>query len=283
MMLNILDYIRANHPDVYDRTRYKIIEISPALATLQNKHLMNSAASRGHIDKVEIINKSIFDWDTYVSSPCFFLALEVFDNFAHDAIRYDPKTEKPLQGNVLIDGNGDFFEVYERKIDAVAQRYLKVRELSSTMPFQSPLRRPGLIKRLTRSTSSIEDDQRMKKQGNLTIPEYIPTRLMQFFDILHNYFPAHRILASDFHSLPDAIVGINGPVVQTRYQRRTIPVSTPFVTIPLLTTSTANVNDASRSSKATLTFSSQPTSKSWKTCTVPLQASSRRCSRTKTS
>lgn len=283
MMLNILDYIRANHPDVYDRTRYKIIEISPALANLQNQHLMKSAASCGHIDKVEIINKSIFDWDTYVSSPCFFLALEVFDNFAHDSIRYDPKTEQPLQGNVLIDGNGDFFEVYERKLDAVAQRYLKVRELSSTMPFQSPLRRPGLIKQLTRSTTSTEDDQRRKKQGNLTIPEYIPTRLMQFFDILHNYFPAHRILSSDFHSLPDAVVGINGPVVQTRYQRRTIPVSTPLVCTFQSSVPRKQVLTKLRFSKGTLISYSQRTSKSWKTCIAPSRANSPRSSRMKRS
>ncbi|KIV99537.1 uncharacterized protein PV09_08838 [Verruconis gallopava] len=231
MMLNILDYIRANHPDVYQRTQYKIIEISSSLATLQNKHLRESATSQGHIDKVEIINRSIFDWDTYVSSPCFFLALEVFDNFAHDAIRYDPKTAEALQGHVLIDGNGDFYEIYEREIDAVALRYLKVRDLAATMPFQTPLRRPGLIRRLLNQKTYTQPQlyRRVRRQGNLTIPEYIPTRLMQFFDILHNYFPAHRLLASDFHTLPDAVVGINGPVVQTRYQRRMIPVSTPLV------------------------------------------------------
>src|SRR5699024_4259349 len=60
-------------------------------------------------------------------------------------------------------------------------------------------------------------------------PEYIPTRLMQFFDILDSYFPAHRLVASDFNVLPDAVPGLNAPVVQTRYKRRTVPVSTPFV------------------------------------------------------
>jgi hypothetical protein len=235
MMLNILDYIRANHPDVYDRTQYKIIEISSSLAHLQNKHLRETAASRGHVDKVQIINRSIFDWDTYVSSPCFFLALEVFDNFAHDAIRYDPKTGEALQGHVLIDGNGDFFEIYERDIDAVALRYLRIRDLAATLPFQTPLWKPNILRRLMgrgqmkQTYTAPQGFQSRRADGNLTIPEYIPTRLMQFFDILHNYFPAHRILASDFHTLPEAVVGINGPVVQTRYQRRMIPVATPLV------------------------------------------------------
>ena len=235
MMLNILDYIRAHHPDVYQRTQYKIIEISSSLASLQNKHLRETAASRGHVDKVTIINRSIFDWDTYVSSPCFFLALEVFDNFAHDAIRYDPVTGEALQGHVLIDGQGDFYEVYEWDIDAVALRYLKIRDLASTLPFNTPLRKPHILKRLLNTgtappqTTPQGFQRRNQRDGNLTIPEYIPTRLMQFFDILHNYFPAHRILCSDFHTLPDAVIGVNGPVVQTRYQRRMIPVSTPLV------------------------------------------------------
>jgi len=46
---------------------------------------------------------------------------------------------------------------------------------------------------------------------------------------LQKYFPAHKLLLSDFHTLPDAVTGINAPVVQTRYQRQTVPVSTPMV------------------------------------------------------
>ncbi|KAI7248305.1 hypothetical protein KC352_g13466, partial [Hortaea werneckii] len=63
----------------------------------------------------------------------------------------------------------------------------------------------------------------------LTLPEYIPTRLMQFFSTLSTYFPNHRLITSDFHSLPQATPGFNAPVVQTRYQRRTVLVRTPLV------------------------------------------------------
>ncbi|TLD25795.1 putative cog1565 domain protein [Venturia nashicola] len=220
MMLNILDHIRDNHPEVYERTKYKIIEISTNLAGLQAQQLKQNIFSRGHMDKVEIINRSIFDWNTYVSSPCFFLALEVFDNFAHDVIRYDPITEQPLQGTVLIDNQGEMHDIYDRQLDTVAQRFLKVRELSARQPYTSPISGPKVLRNLR---------QALPGAPNLTVPEYIPTRLMQFFDILHNYFPAHRILSSDFHKLPQAVKGINAPVVQTRYKRRTIAVSTALV------------------------------------------------------
>ncbi|KAG9233557.1 S-adenosyl-L-methionine-dependent methyltransferase [Amylocarpus encephaloides] len=220
LMLNILDYIRAMDPDVYARTKFKIIEISSNLAKLQQRQLLHNADSKGHFSKVEIINKSVFNWDVVVPEPCFFLAMEVFDNFAHDAIRYDPVSEEPLQGQVLISSSGDFHEFYTPEIDAVASRFLRVRHAATGGRYPHPLNQSKIFQKL-KSLAPLGP--------NLSDPEYIPTRLMLFFDVLGKYFPAHRLLTSDFHSLPDTIKGVNAPVVQTRYQRRTVPVTTPFV------------------------------------------------------
>jgi len=66
-------------------------------------------------------------------------------------------------------------------------------------------------------------------RSNMSMPEYIPTRLMQFFYMLYEKFPNHKLISSDFHKLGDAVEGINAPVVQTRYKRQMIPVSTPLV------------------------------------------------------
>ena len=223
LMLNILDYIRDVEPAVYQRTKYKIIEISSSLATLQANQLLRNAASRGHSSRVEIINKSIFEWDQLVPAPCYFLAMEVFDNFAHDAIRYDPHTEEPLQGTVLIDGKGDFYDFYVPQLDPVAARYLRVRDAATGGRYPHPLPSSRLLRKLRSSVPFMP---------NLSDPEFIPTRLMQFFDILGDYFPQHKLITSDFHSLPDTIKGVNAPVVQTRYQRRTVPVTTPLVSCP---------------------------------------------------
>lgn len=219
MMLNILNFIRDTDYEVYQRTKYKIIEISSSLADIQMKNLMDTLETAGHRDRVEIVNKSIFDWDTYVHSPCFFLALEVFDNFSHDTIRYDWRTGLPQQGGVLIDTDGEFHEYYNTKLDPVAARFLRVRQAAARRPFPSPLGHPYL--RGLRAMSPF--------RGDYTLPEYIPTRMMEFFDVLNQYFPAHRLVASDFNVLPDAVPGINAPVVQTRYKRKTVTVSTPFV------------------------------------------------------
>lgn len=219
LMLNILDYIRDMEPAVYERTKYKIIEISSSLATLQANQLLKDAASRGHANRVEIINKSIFEWDQLVPAPCYFLAMEVFDNFAHDVIRYDPQTEEPLQGTVLIDSKGDFYDFYVPQLDPVAARYLRVRDAATAGRYPHPLPSSRLIRKLRSAIPFMP---------NLSDPEYIPTRLMQFFDILGNHFPQHKLITSDFHSLPDTVKGVNAPVVQTRYQRRTVPVTTPL-------------------------------------------------------
>ncbi|KAI5467287.1 S-adenosyl-L-methionine-dependent methyltransferase [Mariannaea sp. PMI_226] len=220
LMLNILDYIREVDPQVYARTKYNIIEISSSLAALQNHHLLSSAASRGHADKVEIINRSIFDWDQYVPSPCFFLAMEVFDNFSHDGIRYDVTTEEPLQGHVLVDGDGDFYEFYVRELDPIAARFFRVRHAATGGNYPKPYPSNAMLRYLS---------TKMPFAANLSDPEFIPTRLMQFFDVLEKYFPGHRLVTSDFDWLPQAVKGLNAPVVQTRYHRRMVPVTTPLV------------------------------------------------------
>jgi hypothetical protein len=52
---------------------------------------------------------------------------------------------------------------------------------------------------------------------------------MQFFYTLYEKFPNHKLVSSDFHKLADAVEGLNAPVVQTRYKRKMIPVTTPLV------------------------------------------------------
>ena len=218
-MLNVLDYIRDTDPDIYARTRYKIVEISSTLADIQTKNLAHTADARGHTDRVEIINKSILNWDTYVPSPCFVVCLEVVDNFGHDLVRYNRQSKRPEQAAVLIDEDGDMYTTWKKELDPLAERFLHAREAACDFGFPHPLN-----KRPKGFWSS-------RESRAYTNNEYIPSRLLQFLTILQDYFPAHRLLLSDFHTLPDTCspTTINAPVVQTRYQRRTIPVRTPLV------------------------------------------------------
>jgi SAM-dependent MidA family methyltransferase len=68
---NILDFLADEHPEVYERTQYHIVEISEALTTIQKKRLLP------HHPCVNVTHRSIFDWSKPEYAPCFVLALEV--------------------------------------------------------------------------------------------------------------------------------------------------------------------------------------------------------------
>lgn len=216
LMLNVLDYLRREDPQVYARTRYSVVEISPALARLQAARLRAS----GHGARAAVVAGSVLDWRRRVPEPCFLLALEVLDNLAHDGIRYDAASGEPLQAHVLVDAAGDLYELYARPLDPLAARFFRVRHAATAGRYPRPLGDGRLARWLA---------ARLPLAANLSAPEYVPTRLMQLFDVLERYFPAHRLVAADFHSLPHAVDGLNAPVVQTRYRRTTVPVSTPLV------------------------------------------------------
>lgn len=76
-MIDSLKYIRDEHPDVFERTKYRIIEISPALAKIQK----GRAEKEGFGGKVEVINEDVMRWRGGGVEPCFVIALEVFVSF----------------------------------------------------------------------------------------------------------------------------------------------------------------------------------------------------------
>lgn len=79
-MVDSLKYLRSEHPEVFERTKYRIVEISSALAEIQR----GRAEKEGFGDKVEVINEDVFKWghETRVmKDPCYVVALEVFVSF----------------------------------------------------------------------------------------------------------------------------------------------------------------------------------------------------------
>ncbi|KAG0170752.1 hypothetical protein DFQ28_003140 [Apophysomyces sp. BC1034] len=217
LMLNILDYIQKYEPSVYKRTRYNIIEISGKLAERQSERQDVREAKDQHTC-VKIINKSIFDWDIHVPEHCFFLGMEVIDNFAHDLIRYDIETLKPYQALVSTNKDGEYTEVYEPVgNDALISSYLNTRKQTG---YRSPVLSRHLWHKLLRN---------LPLAPNLTAPEFVPTKLFLLLETLKKYFPQHRLVLSDFSELPDAVDGVDAPVVQTRYKGTMVPCSTYMV------------------------------------------------------
>lgn len=246
LMCNILNYIKENQPDVYARTQYKIIEILSQLAEKQYSNALKSKLILQGLDslKLEIINKSIFNWDRIVEDPCFFIALEVFDNFAHDLIRYDNVTGEPYEGHVLIDEHGDFYEFFTPELSYYSNAFLQLREngqypvlkhsdtvlgkietAKSMVPFVT---NKDKIHPLYHSSQKLKTmNYLLPFKDNLTPGEFIPTKLLHFFQILKHKFPQHSLICSDFHFLPNSINGYyNAPVVQTVIQDKMVDITT---------------------------------------------------------
>ncbi|KIK61662.1 hypothetical protein GYMLUDRAFT_42682 [Collybiopsis luxurians FD-317 M1] len=212
---NILDFLSSHYPEVYDRTRYTIIEISGNLVQKQKQKLHRKHPS------VKVVHKSVFHWDVQEPAPCFFLAMEVVDNFAHDLVRYDLDSLQPYQGYVTIDSHGEFDVMYTQAEDPLILSFLKLREqLGHHIP----------VSRLFRSIPSLRQIYRnLPFAANMSKEEYIPTRLLSLLRTLRNHFPRHRLLLSDFSSLSDTIPGINSPVVQTRVRNTMVATETLLV------------------------------------------------------
>ncbi|KAF8836737.1 DUF185-domain-containing protein [Paxillus ammoniavirescens] len=217
LALNVLDYLRAHYPEVYDRTVYTIVEISAPLAHAQRIRLRRA----GHLQRtVSVEHRSIFSWTKTEHAPCYVLAAEVIDNFAHDLVRYDVRTLEPFQGLVAIDEEGEFVPYYSRITDPLIASFLSLRRRLKHPPALPWYLRTSLLRRVFAS---------LPFAPNLSPPEYIPTRLLSLLRILRVHFPRHRLLLTDFASLPDAVPGANAPVVQTSIRGTMVPCKTIFV------------------------------------------------------
>ena len=120
-----------------------------------------------------------------------------------------------------MDENGEYSTYFTKVTDPLISSFLRLRKRLFHPP---PL--PRLVKTSAAFRSFYSN---LPFAPNLSAPEFIPTRMLTLLQALRQYFPRHRLLLSDFSSLPDAIPGINAPVVQTRYKNITVPTSTLFV------------------------------------------------------
>ncbi|KAG7786870.1 hypothetical protein KL910_001394 [Ogataea haglerorum] len=218
LMTNILDFIQRTQPEVYERTRYNIVEIS---SRLFDKQIKNKSK---HSHKVHLINQSVLDWNKPVIEPCFVVALEVFDNLAHDVVRYDINTHQPYQGYVLIDENNDFKEVFSPELNPWTKHFLNLREQSKCTVSSlknHPLNQHRLLQQLKNAFYPL--------RNNLSDPEFVPTRLLKLFEILKKYFPNHQLVSSDFSTFDNTVPGYCSPLVQTMHKDRMVNVDSYMV------------------------------------------------------
>lgn len=110
-----------------------------------------------------------------------------------------------------------YSEEYEPVKDALVKRYLEYRSQTS---YKSPI---------DIHSWKAKVKCKLPFSKNVSEPEFLPTMQMLFLEKLNHFFPKHRLILSDFDSLPTEVEGVDAPVVQTRQRYRMIPCSTYLV------------------------------------------------------
>ncbi|KAJ7561269.1 hypothetical protein O6H91_03G021100 [Diphasiastrum complanatum] len=102
---NILDYIKATAPAIYQTLKYTSVEISAALANKQNNfvHKVKSHQARYHAECHSAQDKVA--WGPSNAKPCFVIMLEVLDNLPHDLV-YRGNTTTPWMETWISQSNG---------------------------------------------------------------------------------------------------------------------------------------------------------------------------------
>lgn len=149
---------------------------------------------------------------------------------------------------ISIDSTGDMHELWEPVSDPLILEYLTLSSTSNPYPPTSTY-----LQRLLPSSLRSLLSENFPFYPNLTASNYIPTHQLKLFQILKNHFPLHRLVFSDFNSLPESVDNLNessilgllaagggkgngngffgkkkgnAPVVQTRIKGEMVPVST---------------------------------------------------------
>lgn len=215
-----LSYLEERNPEIYETTQYNIVEISERLSQQQRKRL----ARHEQAGRLKVHNKDFLQWNQRVEDNCVVIGLEVLDNLTHDVVRYSTADLQPYQTYVSIDSTGDMHELYVPATDPLILRYLDLYKAARPSSARMPPTGPGYLNFIPQGMRA-GFTEKFPFYPNLTPPHYIPTGSLQLLDVLRDYFPRHRLVLSDFHSLPNALEGVNAPVVQTRFQGTMIPVT----------------------------------------------------------
>lgn len=208
---SIMDHLQANHPSIYAKSSYNLIEISPLLVNVQRATLKEHP--------VNFYEGSALDMEIVDDRECFVLGMEVLDNLPHDRISYDDETGDLLQGTVWTNDDAIgidepiYRETFEPATDPLIIEYM------------------NLMDKLGRSSPSLKwhPARRLNRFLGINDPwssEFIPTACFKLLQKIKEHLPRHRLIISDFSSLPDTIKGYGAPVVQTRYEGDTIACST---------------------------------------------------------
>ncbi|KAF4137322.1 putative S-adenosyl-L-methionine-dependent methyltransferase [Phytophthora infestans] len=200
--LHILNYLKEQAPDVYAKTKYTLIEISPVMAERQRNRV-----AVVHPEQCSVVNQDILTFaDTHapVNSQCFFLALEVLDNLPHDKVTV--QNGKWYETIVKMGSEANAGPLLEEAMRPVKDMLIRqtLRYFGCELPLRVSYKNNfSLAQRVRRM---------LGKDAPALSSAFIPTGAMQLLNTLRTAFPKHHLIAADFDSLPAPNLDENSPV-----------------------------------------------------------------------
>ncbi|KAG3111107.1 hypothetical protein PI124_g11060 [Phytophthora idaei] len=199
--LQILNYLKEQAPDVYAKTKYTLIEISPVMAERQRNRVVAV-----HPEQCTVINQDILTFaDTHapVNSQCFFLALEVLDNLPHDKVTLQNGKWFETIVKLHSEADGTLLEEAMRPV-----KDMLIRQTLRYFGCELPLR----VSYKNNSSLAQRVRRMMGKDDPVLTSAFIPTGAMQLLNTLRTAFPKHHLIAADFDSLPAPNLDEKSPI-----------------------------------------------------------------------
>ncbi|PRW05767.1 S-adenosyl-L-methionine-dependent methyltransferase [Chlorella sorokiniana] len=240
LALNILDWLRSEHPTAYARCQYACIEISPVLAALQRRRVATEGGHASHFTVRQHDAADAAAWraadaaegssgggSSRQDEHAFIVMCEVLDNLPHDRVWRDMGSAEWQQTLVAESdryedlgqwsqhhsrgGEGDYFELVQPAADPLIRRCLQAVQACDASADASGARKSGLALTMARGWRKLVGEATDEVR-------WLPTGCLQLLDTLQRARPSHTLIAADFDALPEvAVAGINAPLVATTY------------------------------------------------------------------
>jgi hypothetical protein len=174
-----LDKLKESYPDLYHKTKYTIIEISPELLQIQQD------ACKDH-HNFQNLNMSILDWNTPIEQESFVIGMEVMDNLPHDKLVFTNRNTYQM----MVEN--DQREVPCPMTDPTMRRCVDTIGIDNVFPRSNWFDRfIGCLRDVIQSLLNIE--------GEMEI--FIPTDQFLMLEAL-KHFKNHHVILGDFDYLP---------------------------------------------------------------------------------
>lgn len=225
LALSVLDFLAEQYPEVYARCEYHLIDLSPYVINIQRKKLVH------HMNHVHIHNISIFNWRELEPRRCFVVALEVLCNMPHDRINWMEDGSSYEQW-FEFDERDNLSTASERQFqvtDPLILRYLRTTQWLHEESFHelrtlcltdgnATVSKPkyGAVLEPTRFDPILVSMTKCLGLHNPFRIGWLPVGQLIMLEVLAEYFPRHHGFFADWNSVTSPLMGINGPVVQSK-------------------------------------------------------------------